>query len=92
MYRLYANALGIPSDEISVVADGDLDARRLFDIGIGIDENVRAGFSAVRLAVTITGPGTAERYQELQSVVDAHCPVFDLFTNPTPVSVTVVKR
>ena len=31
------------------------------------------------------GRETAERYQELADAVDAHCPVLDLFTNPTPV-------
>jgi len=87
VYRLYAQALGIRLDDIDVKAEGDLDARRLF----GIDNSVRAGFTDVRLAVTITGPETAARYQELRGVVDAHCPVFDLFANPTPVSVTVTK-
>jgi hypothetical protein len=45
----------------------------------------------VRLAITITGPETEDRYQELREVVDARCPVLDLFSNPTPVSVSVVK-
>src|SRR5690606_9144639 len=85
VYRLYAKALGIPFDDITVVAEGDLDARRLF----GIDETVRAGFTAVRLTVTLAGPETEERYNELRDAVDAHCPVLDLFTNPTPVAVTV---
>jgi uncharacterized OsmC-like protein len=87
VYRLYAQALGIQVDDIDVKAEGDLDARRLF----GIDKSVRPGFTDVRLAVTITGPETDARYQELREVVDAHCPVFDLFANPTPVSVTVAK-
>lgn len=87
VYRLYANALGIQLDDVSAVAEGDLDARRLF----GLDDSVRAGFSAVRVAVTVTGPETEERYHELRETVDAHCPVFDLFTNPTPVTVTVEK-
>ena len=87
MYRLYAQALGIRVDEIDIAAEGDLDARRLF----AIDESVRPGFSAVRLAVTITGPETEERYQELRDAVDAHCPVLDLFKNATPVTVTVAK-
>ena len=30
VYRLYANALGIQLESISAVADGDLDARRVF--------------------------------------------------------------
>jgi putative redox protein len=87
VYRLYAQALGIRVDEIDIVAEGDLDARRLF----GLSEDVRAGFSDVRLAITITGPETDERYQELRTVVDAHCPVLDLFANPTPVSAVVRK-
>ncbi len=87
VYRLYAQALGIQVDDIRIDAEGDLDARRLF----GIEESVRPGFGAVRLAITIDGPETEARYQELREVVDAHCPVLDLFANATPVSVTVAK-
>ena len=87
VYRLYAQALGITLLDVAIEAEGDLDARRLF----GIDETLRAGFSEVRLAVTLTGPESAERYDYLREVVDAHCPVLDLFQNPTPVSVTVRK-
>lgn len=87
VYRLYAEALGIRVDDVEIAAEGDLDARRLF----GIEETVRPGFGAVRLAVTITGPESEERYQELRAAVDAHCPVLDLFQNPTPVAVTVAK-
>ena len=88
VYRLYAQALGIRVDDIDITAEGDLDARRLF----GIDETVRAGFRAVRLHVAITGPETAERYDELRAAVDAHCPVLDLFENATPVTTVVSKR
>jgi hypothetical protein len=35
----------------------------------------------------VRGPETKARYDELRRVVDAHCPVFDLFTAATPVSV-----
>lgn len=87
VYRLYAQSLGIQVDDIDVKAEGDLDARRLF----GIEQSVRAGFAGVRLAITITGPETDARYQELREVVDAHCPVLDIFANPTPVSITVAK-
>ncbi len=85
VYRLYAQGLGIQVDDIRIDAEADLDARRLF----GIDETVRAGFSDVRLTISITGPETEARYQELRDVVDAHCPVLDLFANPTPVSSVV---
>ena len=87
VFRLYAHSLGIQVDDISVAAEGDLDARKLF----GINESVRAGFSDIRLTITLTGPESDERYQELRDVVDKHCPVLDLFANPTPVSIAVVK-
>ncbi|TFC81797.1 OsmC family peroxiredoxin [Cryobacterium sp. TmT2-59] len=87
VYRLYAQSLGIQVDEIDVIADADLDVRNLF----GIDQSVRAGFTDVRLTISITGPESDERYQELRSTVDEHCPVLDLFSNATPVSVTVTK-
>jgi len=87
VYRLYAQALGIRADDISIAAEGDLDARKLF----GIEESVRPGFGAVRLDIRISGPETEERYQELRAAVDEHCPVLDLFANATPVSVSVAK-
>jgi uncharacterized OsmC-like protein len=87
VYRLYADALGIPFDEISITAEGDLDAARLF----GKDDTVRAGFSDIRLEVEVTGSSTHERYQELLSIVEQRCPVLDLFANPTSVSATLAK-
>lgn len=80
-YRFWAAKLGIELDGLEVTAEGDLDVRGFF----GFDEGVRPGFIGVRLEITPTGPETAERYQELAEAVDAHCPVLDLFTNPTPV-------
>ncbi|GAA3753908.1 OsmC family protein [Microbacterium kribbense] len=87
VYRLYGQVLGIQVDDIHVRADGDLDAARL----LGADPDVRAGFSAIRLQIELTGPETQERYQQLRAAVDANCPVLDLFTNQTPVEVTVTK-
>ncbi|WP_207456453.1 OsmC family protein [Herbiconiux sp. SYSU D00978] len=88
VYRLYAQALGIRVHEIDASAEGDLDARKLF----GIDEGVRAGFGAVRLTVTVSGPESRERYEELKAAVDEHCPVLDLFANPVPVTTTLEVR
>ena len=85
VYRLYAHALGIRLDDVEVTAEGDLDAARLF----GKDDSVRAGFGDVRLLVRLTGPESEERYEELRAAVDAHCPVLDLFQNPTPVTTRV---
>ena len=87
VFRLYSRALGIPFDDISITAEGDLDAARL----LGKDPSVRAGFSAVRLAVKLSGPETQERYEELLAAVEQNSPVQDLFQNPTPVTATLSK-
>ena len=87
VYRLYAHNLGLTIDSLDVSAEGDLDVQGLF----GADETVRPGFSAVRVTVAIAGPDSDAAYQELQATVDTHCPVFDIFTNPTPINVTVTK-
>jgi uncharacterized OsmC-like protein len=80
-YRFWAEKLGIQLDDVEVKVDADLDLRGFF----GLDDGVRPGFTGVRVEVTPIGPESAERYQELADAVDEHCPVLDLFANPTPV-------
>jgi uncharacterized OsmC-like protein len=84
-YRFWAAQLGIDLDGLEVVAEGDLDVRGFF----GFDDAVRPGFSSVRLKVTPSGPETAERYQQLADAVDAHCPVYDIFSHATPIERTI---
>jgi uncharacterized OsmC-like protein len=81
-YRFWAAKLGIGLDTVEVIAEGDLDVRGFF----GFDDSVRPGFTAIRLKITPAGPEPAERYQQLADVVDAHCPVYDLFSHPTPIT------
>lgn len=85
-YRVWALNLGIVLDTIEASAEGDLDVHGFF----GLDDSVRPGFTAVRIAVKVSGPETEERYRELHAAVDAHCPVLDLFANPTPVQTTLL--
>jgi putative redox protein len=80
-YRFWAQKLGIRLDGLEVSAEGDLDLHGFF----GLDGAVRPGFTGIRLDVTPIGPEPAERYRELADAVDEHCPVLDLFANPTPV-------
>ena len=80
VYRLYARRLGLTIDSLELRAEGDLDVRGLF----GADD-VRPGFAGVSIVVDIDGPHERERFDELRRVVDAHCPVHDLFSNPTPI-------
>jgi uncharacterized OsmC-like protein len=84
-YRFWAAQLGIELDGLEVIAEGDLDVRGFF----GFADGVRPGFTAVRLKVTPSGPESAERYQQLADAVDAHCPVYDLFSHATPIERTL---
>ena len=79
-YRMWATKLGIELDGLEIAVEGDLDLRGLF----GLDDEVRPGFTAIRIDVTPLGP-EPERFRELADAVDAHCPVLDLITSPTPV-------
>jgi uncharacterized OsmC-like protein len=80
-YRVWAAKLGIEVEDIDIAIEGDLDVRGFF----GLDEQTRPGFGQIRVAVQVRGPETPQRYAELQAAVDAHCPVLDLFANPTRV-------
>ena len=53
-YRLYADALGIPVDGISISLDGDLDLRGFLDV----EDDVRPGFLAIHGTVTIDSPAS----------------------------------
>jgi uncharacterized OsmC-like protein len=81
-YRVWAEKLGIPFDDIDIKVDGDLDFLGFFGLS-----DVRPGFTDIQATVHITGPESPERYAELQKAVDQHCPVLDLLRNPTPVSI-----
>jgi uncharacterized OsmC-like protein len=86
-YQFWAEQLGIGFDSLSVRVEGDLDIRGF----LGFDDGVRPGLSAVRVEVTVSGPESPERYEELAAAVDQHCPVLDLFANPVPVTRTLAS-
>lgn len=84
-YRLHAAALGIPLKDVSVSLQGDLDLRGFF----AVDKSVRPGFTGVKGSVKFDSSASPEQLRRLKEVVDAHCPVLDLFRNPTPVEIHV---
>ena len=80
-YRLHAAALGIPLTDVSVKLEGDLDLRGFFRAADG----VRPGFKEIRGSVHFDSTASPDELKRLKEIVDAHCPVLDLFANPTPV-------
>jgi putative redox protein len=87
-YRLYADAMGIPLNGVSVKLKGKLDLRGFF----AVDEAVRPGYQAIEAEVEIDSPASAADIARLKQAVDDHCPVLDMLTKPTPVNLTLRRR
>lgn len=87
-YRLYADALGIPVNGVSVRLDGTIDLRGLFNA----DPSVRPGFQDIVAEVSIDSPAPEEDLLRLKQVVDEHCPVLDILRNPTPVRLALNRQ
>ncbi len=85
-YRFWAERLDIQFDSLEISIEGDLDVRGFF----GLDGAERPGFEAVRVVTTISGPDSEQDYLRLAATVEDHCPVLDLFRNPSPVEHRVI--
>ena len=86
-YWLHAAALAIPLNDVSVKLEGAIDLRGFFATAVG----VRPGFKEVRGTVQFDSPANAKDLLRLKQVVDAHCPVLDLFRNPTPITLELFE-
>ena len=82
----YGAAMGIELEEVSAELEGDLDQRGLFDI----EETTRNGFQHVRVDYRIKSPEPRERILELLGVAQKFSPVYDIMTNPVPVSLSLL--
>ncbi len=82
----YGAAMGIELEEVSAELEGDLDQRGLFDI----EETTRNGFQHVRVDYRIKSPEPRERILELLGVAQKFSPVYDIMTNPVPVSLSLI--
>ncbi len=85
-YRAYATALGIELDKVSVEVEGDIDFRGFF----AVDDSVRPGYDNIRAVVKIASDAPAEELEKLREMVNSHCPVLDMLSNPVPVSLDFV--
>lgn len=84
-YRLYADTLGIPLNQVSVSVSGQLDLRGFF----AVDEGVRPGFKDISAIVRIDSPAPADEIERLRATVDRHCPVLDILRSVTPVKTRI---
>jgi len=70
---------------IAVHVDGDLDV----DVLMGKRDDIRAGFSTVRVTVKIDADMTREEKEQFVHEIDARCPISDNIINLTPVEFVV---
>ena len=87
-YRLYADALGIPLEEVSVSVTGHSDARGFF----GMDDSVRAGFSHITGEIKVQTSASDQELERLRQAVNQHCPVLDDLRNPVSVELNLVRK
>lgn len=84
-YRLYADALDIPLDEISVSVTGVSDARGF----LSPDHTIRPGFQEIHGVITVVSTVSEAQIRRLQEMVNKQCPVLDDLRSPIPVHMRV---
>ena len=76
---------GIQLRSVRATVEGDMDMAGI----LGIDGDVRNGFSAVRVTFQIDADATAEEIAAIVAQSQKRSAVFDIMTNPTNVHVSV---
>jgi uncharacterized OsmC-like protein len=79
----HAAAQGIKIDAVETRFEGDLDLRGF----LGLSENVRNGYENIRVTFKIKADAPEEKLKELVELAQKRSPVFDIVSNPVPVSV-----
>jgi uncharacterized OsmC-like protein len=76
---------GIQLRSVKATVEGDMDIQGI----LGIDEDVRNGFGAIRVKFNIDADATEDEIKALVAQSQKRSAVFDIITNPTNVFVTV---
>jgi uncharacterized OsmC-like protein len=81
----HAAARGIHLEEVESRIEGDLDLRGF----LGMDENIRNGYEGVNMKIRVKADVPEEQLEEVMNLGPTYSPVFDIFTNRVPVSVSL---
>lgn len=73
--------------EVSSTLEGDMDVRG----ALGLSDEVRNGFSRIRVSFKVKGDAPPEKLREVVQRAQARSAVFDMVTNGVPVEVGVVE-
>lgn len=80
-----AAARGVKLTSVESSVEGDIDLRGI----LGLSDEVRNGFSGIRVNFRIAGDAPAETLRKIVEQSKARSAVFDVLTNGTPVSISV---
>ena len=79
--QMVATAMGIPTERIEVVVEGDLDLQGT----LGMSKEVPVGFESIRARFEIDAPeATAEQLAALREKTEQYCVVLQTLTRPPP--------
>ena len=81
-----AAARSVRLTEVESTLTGDLDARGPF----GLSDDVRNGFSRIRVEISVKGDAPPEKLREIVERAQKRSAVLDMVTNGVPVEVGVV--
>ena len=77
--QMVATAMGVPTEKIEVIVEGDLDLRGT----LGIAKDVPVGFEDIRLKFNVVAPGaTPEQIKSLQEKTEQYCVVMQTLMKP----------
>lgn len=79
----HAAAKGIRIDEVESRLEGSLDLHGF----LGLSESIRNGYESIRVTFKIKADAPEETLKELVELAQKRSPVFDIISNPVPVSV-----
>lgn len=79
---------GIQLHRVAATVEADMDVRGI----LGVDSDVRNGFSRVRVAYDIDAAASHDDIEALVAQSQKRSAVYDIITNPTTVSVEVTRH
>jgi uncharacterized OsmC-like protein len=79
-------ARGVELYEVESTIEGDIDLQGI----LGLSDDVRNGFQNIRIDFTVKGNAPEEKLRQIVEQSRARSAVFDIITNPVPVTIDVV--
>ena len=83
----HAAAQGIEIEAVEATLEGDCDLHGF----LGLKDDVRNGYEGIRVSYRIKADAPEEKLRELVELAQRRSPVFDIISNPVPVSVCAEK-